>query len=294
MAAKKQDSNAMLALKDIFAGSVGGVAQVFVGHPLDLIKVRLQTMGGLYSGTLDCLKKTVAQEGLAGLYKGVQSPLVGLSFMNSVMFLAYGQSKAFIRTDPNTPLTIGQLTIAGAMTGVAVSFVESPVDFFKSQMQVQVAGKEPQYTGMVDCAQKIIRARGFAGAFQGLNATFLRDIPSNAAYFGFYEMTRRALVPAGGRVEDLSSLSVMAAGGIGGMMYWSLTYPTDVIKSSIQTDHIDPAQRKYNGIADCARKIYAKEGVRGFYKGFTPCFIRSIPANAACFVVYEKVRQLTG
>eukprot|EP01113_Clastostelium_recurvatum_P031725 TRINITY_DN3993_c0_g1_i2.p1 TRINITY_DN3993_c0_g1~~TRINITY_DN3993_c0_g1_i2.p1 ORF type:complete len:298 (+),score=57.71 TRINITY_DN3993_c0_g1_i2:69-962(+) len=288
------DSNFMLAVKDIFAGSIGGVAQVLVGHPLDTIKVRLQTQGHLYSGTADCFRKTVSQEGFMGLYKGIQSPLVGLAVMNSVMFLAYGQAKAFLHTDPARPLSIAQLTLAGGLAGIAVSFVEGPVDFFKSQMQVQVAGKEPQYTGIVDCAKKIVRARGVFGAYQGLGATFLRDVPSNAAYFGFYELARRAMVPASGRVEDLSSLKVMAAGGFGGMMYWTLTYPTDVIKSSIQTDHIMPDQRKYKGIMDCARKIYAAEGMKGFYKGFTPCFIRSIPANAACFVVYENVRKLTG
>eukprot|EP01112_Ceratiomyxa_fruticulosa_P020775 TRINITY_DN7172_c0_g1_i1.p1 TRINITY_DN7172_c0_g1~~TRINITY_DN7172_c0_g1_i1.p1 ORF type:complete len:301 (+),score=46.79 TRINITY_DN7172_c0_g1_i1:874-1776(+) len=282
-----------LALKDIAAGSIGGVAQVIVGHPLDTLKVRLQTQSELYSGAIDCFKKTVSQEGFAGLYKGIQSPLIGLAAMNSVMFLAYGQSKAFIQPDPSKPLSLGQYVYAGALTGIAVSVVESPVDFFKSQMQVSGA-TTPKYANFFDCAKSIVKSRGLAGAYQGIGATFLRDIPSNAAYFGFYELARMNLVPKGGRVEDLPGWKVMIAGGFGGMMYWSLTYPTDVIKSSIQTDNINPAERKYHGIIDCAKKIYAKEGIRGFYKGFSVCFIRSIPANAACFVVYEKARDLLG
>ena len=47
------------------------------GHPLDTIKVRLQAMPSvageapLYSGMVDCAKKTVQAEGFTGLYKVV-------------------------------------------------------------------------------------------------------------------------------------------------------------------------------------------------------------------------------
>ena len=48
------------------AGGVGGVCAVLVGHPFDLVKVRLQTSEkGVYSGALDVVRKTVAREGLA-------------------------------------------------------------------------------------------------------------------------------------------------------------------------------------------------------------------------------------
>eukprot|EP01133_Synstelium_polycarpum_P005928 gene5928-6867_t len=291
---QQRDSALTNALKDILAGSIGGVGQVFTGHPLDTIKVRLQTQpvgAPLYSGTVDCFKKTVAAEGFAGLYKGVTSPLVGLCLMNAVMFLSYGQAKTLIQGDSKKELSIAQLTQAGAMAGLTIAFVESPVDLFKSQLQVQTAGNK-QYNGLVDCAKKIFQARGITGIYQGLSSTLLRDIPANAAYFGVYELTRRAFVNEGQRVEQLPAWKVMLAGGVGGMSYWTLTYPIDVIKSSIQTDAIQPSQRRYANLIDCASKIYRQQGIAGFYKGFTPCFIRSMPANAACFVLYEKAREI--
>jgi len=285
---------------------------VLSGHPLDTVKVRLQTQTTLvYTGTIDCLSKTIKEEGFKGLYKGVQSPLVGLAVMNSVMFLAYGQGKSYLQKDPAVPLTLSQFAQAGAFAGICISFVEGPVDLFKSQMQVQY-GTGQKYTGIVDCAKQIVGKFGIKGAYQGLGATFLRDVPSNASYFVFYELARKMLAQPGQSVTDLPAWKVMIAGATGGMAYWGVTYPTDVIKSTIQTDSIDPNQRKYNGIVDCAKKIYASNGIKGFYKGFTPCIIRSIPANAACFVVYpfvhifyaqnffdklfryEQVRKLTG
>lgn len=57
---------------ELLGGGVGGVAQALVGHPLDLVKVRLQGQaqsGTAYAGMMDCVVKTGRQEGLLGLYK---------------------------------------------------------------------------------------------------------------------------------------------------------------------------------------------------------------------------------
>ena len=54
------------SFRDLAAGGVGGVCAVIVGHPFDLVKVRLQTSErGVYSGAVDVVRKTVAREGLA-------------------------------------------------------------------------------------------------------------------------------------------------------------------------------------------------------------------------------------
>ena len=53
-------------LRSLAAGGVGGVCAVIVGHPFDLVKVRLQTADkGVYSGAMDVVRRTIAREGLA-------------------------------------------------------------------------------------------------------------------------------------------------------------------------------------------------------------------------------------
>ena len=53
------------SLRSLVAGGAGGVAAVIVGHPFDLVKVRLQTaQAGVYSGAMDVVRRTVAKEGL--------------------------------------------------------------------------------------------------------------------------------------------------------------------------------------------------------------------------------------
>lgn len=71
------------------------------------------------------------------MFKGVQSPLAGLSIMNAVCFLAYGRAKE-ICADEDGKLTIPRYFLAGGLAGVAISFVESPFDFFKCQLQVRI------------------------------------------------------------------------------------------------------------------------------------------------------------
>lgn len=66
---------------------VGGICSVLVGHPLDLVKVRLQTSKSAVTkgkkektpGTFETLWNIVQTEGFGGLYRGVAAPLVAVS-----------------------------------------------------------------------------------------------------------------------------------------------------------------------------------------------------------------------
>ena len=58
------DSSAIRrAVLDLVSGSLGGVANVYVGQPLDTIKVKLQTFPHLYKGATQCGINTFKTEG---------------------------------------------------------------------------------------------------------------------------------------------------------------------------------------------------------------------------------------
>lgn len=62
-------SQTLAQVRSFIAGGVGGVCAVIVGHPFDLVKVRMQTAEkGVYTGAIDVVKKTVAREGLAKVW----------------------------------------------------------------------------------------------------------------------------------------------------------------------------------------------------------------------------------
>lgn len=79
----KATKSSVQSLRALVAGGVGGVFAVVVGHPFDLVKVRMQTAEkGVYNGAMDVLRKGIAKDGLVrGLYAGVSAPLVGVTPM---------------------------------------------------------------------------------------------------------------------------------------------------------------------------------------------------------------------
>lgn len=81
--AKEAGQKSLAGLRSLAAGGFGGVCAVVVGHPFDLVKVRLQTAErGVYTGAFDVVKKGIARDGLRrGLYAGVSAPLVGVTPM---------------------------------------------------------------------------------------------------------------------------------------------------------------------------------------------------------------------
>lgn len=295
-------SSLLQLAKDVFAGTCGGISVTLVGHPFDTLKVRLQTQPmdkPIYSGVLDCARKTVQWEGLGGLYKGVASPLAGQMFFRASLFGAFGSSKRWLATNPDgsvRPLRTSDFYKAGAMTGFVAAFTEGPIDFYKSQIQVQIIRSKsnpdyrPPYTSVGACVKATIRENGFKGPFQGLGATLLRNTPANAVYLGTFEVLKRAAAQQlGTTTADLPAWTVLSAAGLGGICYWLVIFPVDCIKSAMQTDNIIKAQRKYTDIPTTAKLLWAEGGVRRFYKGFTPCLIRAAPANAAMLFTVDRV-----
>lgn len=217
-------------------------------------------------------------------------------FFRATLFTTYYQMTTLFAGDERRGkrLTHAEYFLSGMATGLTVAFVEGPIDMFKSKMQVQIIqakqGHPPIYRNVFHCAYIIWKGYGLRGVYQGLSGTLLRNIPANSIFFGFYEVSRDLLTPKGGSVSDLSPGAVMFAGGVGGFFYWILTYPTDVIKSALQADDVIKSKRKYKGLVDCVQKMYKEDGWRRFFRGLTPCLMRSLPANATMFVVVERAR----
>ncbi|KAJ2932738.1 hypothetical protein H1R20_g4348, partial [Candolleomyces eurysporus] len=292
----KESSSAAESIKSFVAGGFGGVCAVVVGagHPFDLTKTRLQTApAGTYTGAVDVVKKTVAKDGITGLYRGIVPPLLGVTPIFAVSFWAYDASKKLILAATpdreSQALSVLELAVAGFLSAVPTTLVTAPVERAKVLLQVQgQAGSGTQYTGVADVLKHLYKEGGIRSIFRGTGATLARDGPGSAAYFAAYEVTKKALTPAGASPSDLNLQAVILAGGTAGVAMWAIAIPPDVLKSRIQS----AAPGTYSGILDCARKTIAHDGVAALWKGFGPAMARAFPANAATFLGVEASRKV--
>lgn len=279
-------------VKYFFAGGVGGVLTVLVGHPFDTVKVRLQTMSldkPQYKGTFDCFSKIVRNEGPTGLYKGMGAPITGVAPIFALSFLGYGTGKKMLTRDPeNTKLTPWQYFLAGSFSGTATAAITAPGERIKCLLQVQHSEAVKVYSGPIDVVRKLVKQNGVSSVFKGLCATLLRDIPANGAYFVTYEIIKETLaarnVTSDGQKQPVSMLATIFAGGCAGIMYWVVGMPADVLKSRLQTA---PEGTYPNGIRSVLAATLRTEGPGALYRGAVPVFMRAFPANAACFLGVE-------
>lgn len=289
-----QEETSDSGLKAFVTGGFGGMCLVAAGHPLDLIKVRLQTMKvepGVeppYTGMVDCAKKIIKADGVTGLYKGMSAPLTGVSPIFAICFWGYECGKDIQRAafsmKPDEPLSSNQIMFAGGFSAIPTTLVMAPGERIKCLLQIDgmdvEKGGKPKYAGMADCAKKVWGEGGISSLYRGWEATLLRDIPGSVAYFGGFEAIKAAMTPEGGDPADLNPVATFCAGGMAGVFNWLIAIPPDTLKSRYQT----APPGKYSGLRDVFREVMAEGGVGAMYRGVAPAMARAFPANAACFL----------
>ncbi|PSS37600.1 hypothetical protein PHLCEN_2v527 [Hermanssonia centrifuga] len=78
----------------IFAGGMAGVAMWSIAIPPDVIKSRIQSAPtGTYSGFVDCIRKTIAADGITALWKGLGPAMARAFPANAATFLGVEASK---------------------------------------------------------------------------------------------------------------------------------------------------------------------------------------------------------
>ncbi|GMF16751.1 unnamed protein product [Phytophthora lilii] len=272
--------------KDLNAGTIGGVAGIVAGHPLDTVKVQLQTSREAGAGLLRTLRRVVGAEGAAGLYRGLLSPILSNAPINAAVFGVQGQVVRRLQqrqAQQDAPLSSEQHFAAGASAGLVQVVFAAPSEHVKIQLQTGAMGAEHS---SLAAGRAILRSHGAAALFKGWQVCVLRDVPAFGAYFCGYEATKRALTD--GRAENETDLKLMMAGGIAGMLSWVVSMPQDVVKSCVQSQQLHGPQMTMTQIA---RTRMQQEGPGFFFKGFSATMLRAFPVSAVTFLVYEKVMQ---
>lgn len=240
------------------AGFASGITKCLVGAPLDCVKARCQQgLEGGFGGPIQCLVKTVRNEGFLALYRGTSLPLVGWAVMDAVQLGSLSNYRLWLQgQDKNRVLTPFENGIAGLGAGWTVAMVASPIEVIKVRLQIQVtSGNERQFKGPIDCARQMTQRYGPLGVYRGLHATLAQrsfffflwgsyDLYSNwlrslrtTSRFPFLTTATpaRPHTPEYALAQKNGQLTERAvnflAGGLAANTFWTLAYPVDVAKN---------------------------------------------------------------
>jgi adenine nucleotide transporter 17 len=88
------------------------------------------------------------------------------------------------------------------------------------------------------------------------------------------------------KTRKLEGWHFFLLGAISKLAATSITYPYIVVKSRMQLKQSDSSELRYNSVSDGFRKIIAREGVNGLYKGMSTKLLQSV--LTASFLFYYK------
>jgi solute carrier family 25 carnitine/acylcarnitine transporter 20/29 len=217
--------------------------------------------------------------------------------------------------------------MGGCVGGILQSFVMSPIELIKVSQQVigksglaatssVISGlfKPTTFTSSSYSSSSSSGGGGGRGstttisAWRGLGATLLRDGIPHGVWFASYEYAKVELTKykqqndinnnndnerkSSSTTED-EIVIPMLSGAFAATTAWGIGYPFDLIKTRIQ------AGTSTGGIISTAKDIIKESSSSdggshafyGLYRGFGLKLIRSIPASAIGFLVYETAAK---
>jgi solute carrier family 25 oxoglutarate transporter 11 len=279
----------------------GGSAAMFASsciHPIDLIKVRLQLVGmgsatGVRPSALGVAKMVVKEEGVAGLYRGLSASLTRQATYGTArigLYQAFSDKVKKARgIEGNLPLYWKFAT--SFTSGAIASAIGNPFDVSLVRMQADAmapVGERRNYTGVGNAVTRIVREEGFGALYHGYRPTLLRAIAMNVGMMASFDQVKEFITGVNGKCLSTDLMSSAAAGFF--CAFASL--PFDMMKTRLQNMKALPSgQMPYDGLSDCAVKIFRNEGFTAFWRGFGAFYGRCAPHAMIILLSREQIMK---
>ncbi|CAI0554796.1 unnamed protein product [Linum tenue] len=253
----------------VIAGGTAGVVVETALYPIDTIKTRLQAARG------------GGQIAWKGLYSGLAGNIAGVLPASALFVGVYEPAKQkLLKVFPENLSAFAHLT-AGAIGGLAASFVRVPTEVVKTRMQTG------QFSSAPNAVRLIVSKEGFKGLYAGYGSFLLRDLPFDAIQFCIYEQLRIGYKVAARR--DLNDAENAVIGAFAGALTGAVTTPLDVIKTRLM---IQGSANQYKGVVDCVQTVIREEGPAALLKGIGPRVMWIGIGGSIFFGVLESTKRM--
>jgi solute carrier family 25 oxoglutarate transporter 11 len=286
-----------------------GMGAATICHPLDVVRVQMQTEGAEYKNALDCGSQILAREGVRkGLYAGVSAAYLRQWLYGScrigiyAFLLEQAQQDNIAAGLPKNQIAFGTKLLMGMTSGGIGSFVGTPSELALVRMSNDNKLPEKQrrnYQGVVDCVKRIAAEEGLTKLWTGGKVTVMRAMVLSACVLGCsseikLKLTATGLFGTEGNLMYGGVPLLFVATLISSFIANVFSNPFDVVKSRVQNQKADAktGQLPYKGTLDCFLKIIGNDGVPKLWAGFTPAFLKLAPYTIISLILTEKITML--
>ncbi|KAH3688973.1 hypothetical protein WICPIJ_000032 [Wickerhamomyces pijperi] len=178
----------------------------------------------------------------------------------------------------------------GSIAGCTGKLIEYPFDTIKVRLQSQRHDQPLRFNGTWDCIHKTFTQEGLIGFYKGLPSPMVGAGLEAATLFLSYNMAQGSLKS----ILDLKELELrhlVACGAISGGFASFVLTPVELIKCKLQVGNLYAADGHSITITGLIKKIYLKEGLKGFWFGQTGTLLRECGGSASWFGVYELMTR---
>jgi solute carrier family 25 (adenine nucleotide translocator) protein 4/5/6/31 len=187
---KTKDGYAKWFIGNLASGGAAGATSLAFVYSLDYARTRLTNdsksakLGGQkqFNGLIDCYKKTLATDGIQGLYRGFVISCVGIVIYRGLYFGMYDSFK------PILPANLRDSLAANFALGWVVTIVAGlasyPIDTIRRRMMM-TSGQAVKYKSSIDAGQQILAKEGFKSFFKGAGANILRAVAGAGVLSGY-------------------------------------------------------------------------------------------------------------
>ncbi|KAI0218393.1 Calcium-binding mitochondrial carrier protein SCaMC-1-A [Lamellibrachia satsuma] len=171
--------------------------------------------------------------------------------------------------------------LAGGAAGILSRTCTAPLDRLKVILQVHGNKHDIKMTSGF---RHMVKEGGYRSLWRGNGINVIKIAPESALKFMVYEQIKRLM--KADPSQELGIMQRFAAGSLAGVCAQSAIYPMEVLKTRL----VLRKTGQYSGISDCARKVYAADGIKSFYRGYLPNILGIIPYAGIDLAIYETLK----
>ncbi|KAI5479691.1 peroxisomal membrane protein Pmp47 [Pseudohyphozyma bogoriensis] len=296
------------------AGATGGCVAMAITYPLVNLSTRAQVTAKKGDETIkSAALKVIKEDGLAGLYDGLTSSLIGIAITNGIYYLFFEETRAVLLKAKKSKATLSTLEsiLASSIAGAATSILSNPIWVINTRQTVrttvapslELPSANPgdkiiveKKLGILQTILHILKTDGWTAFFKGLGPALMLVSNPILQYTLFEQLKnlilkRRSLRLTKGALVPLTDLDFFLLGAVSKLFATATTYPYLTVKARMQANNAEG--KSYTSAFDGLQKIIKKEGVQGLYKGVGPKLTQSVATAAILFLAKEKFYQAT-